>query len=196
MKNLKVVSVGNGGMFAVNYMIDSGLNGAEFIAFSTDEYGLQMSKAEKRIKLGKERPRGLGADLPERSIKAAIETREEILETLHGADVVVIVAGLGGCNGTGAAPIIAQYAREVGALTIALVSLPYKFEGSRRTVRAEDALKKLSAQADTVIKIRNDKILQVADKKTPITSAFTCIDEIMLRAVKSLINMYQGARSE
>ena len=193
MKNFKVVSVGNGGMNALNHMIDSGLTGAEFISCSTGKYILQMSKANKKVWLDDKLVHGLDGDLPERSIKAAIESREEILSTLRGSDAVIIVAGLGGCDGTGAAPIIAGYAKELGALTIAVVSLPFKFEGPRRTARAEEALKKLSAQADSVIRIRNDKILQVFDKKTPMTKAFVCIDEIMCRAVRSLINIFQGA---
>lgn len=193
MKNFKVVSVGGGGMNALNHMIDSGLAGAEFIAFSTDKYILQMSKAYKKIQLG-ELVYGLDSgNNPSRCEQAAIESREEILSALHGADAVIIVAGLGGCDGTGAAPIIAGYAKELGALTIAVVSLPYKFEGVRRNARAEDALKKLSAQADAVIRIRNDKILQFVDKKAPMTKAFVLIDEIMCRAVKSLINIFQGA---
>ena len=132
MKNFKVVSVGGGGMNALNHMIDSGLTGAEFIAFSTDKYGLKMSKADKKIQLGN-LVYGLDSgNNPSRSEQAAIESREEILSTLHGADAVIIVAGLGGFDGTGASPIIAQYAKELNALTIAVVSLPYKFEGIKR----------------------------------------------------------------
>lgn len=190
---IKVVSVGNGGMHVVNHMIDSGLTGAEFIAFSTDKYGLKMSKADKKIQLGN-LVYGLDSgNNPSRSEQAAIESREEILSTLHGADAVIIVAGLGGFDGTGASPIIAQYAKELNALTVAVVSLPYKFEGIKRNAGAEAALKKLSAQADTVIKIRNDKILQVVDKKIPMTQAFKCVDEIMCRAVRSLIDIFRGA---
>ena len=192
MKNFKVVSVGNGGMNALNHMIDSGLTGAEFIACSTREYDLTKAKVSKKIRLGNF-AFGLDGSTPSRSEQGAIESREEILSTLRGSDAVIIVAGLGGCDGTGAAPIIAGYAKELGALTIAVVSLPFKFEGPRRTARAEEALKKLSAQADSVIRIRNDKILQVFDKKTPMAKVFVCIDEIMCRAVRSLINIFQGA---
>ncbi|MBD3878509.1 MAG: hypothetical protein SR1Q5_02310 [Quinella sp. 1Q5] len=192
MKNFKVVSVGWGGMNAINYMIDSGLTGAEFISCSVDKYGLQMSKADRKVWLRKIQY-GLDDGSPSRSEQAAIESREEILSALSRADAVIIVAGLGGCDGTGASPITVQYAKELGALTVAVVSLPYKFEGVRRTTRAEDALKKLSEQADAVIKIRNDKILQVVDKNTSMTKAFTCIDEIMCHAVRSLINIFQGA---
>ena len=192
MINIKIVSVGNGGMNAVNHMIDSGLTGAEFIACNFFEWKLGKSKADKKILLGKERPRGLGADLPERSIKAAIESREEIFSALRGADAIIIVAGLGGCDGTGAAPIIAGYAKELGALIVAVVSLPYKFEGPIRTGRGEDALKKLSAQADAVIKFHNDKISHMIDPKTPVTKIFVCSDEIMCRAVRSLISIFQS----
>lgn len=187
MKNFKIISVGNGAMFALNYMIDCGLTGAEFIACSTYEYGLQMSKADKKVWINEGKPLGLGADLPERSMNAAIKSREEILSALRGADVVIIVACLGGSDGTGASPIIAEYAREVGALTVAVVTLPYRFEGVRRTARAEDALKNLSAHVDTLIKIQNDDILQNCDPKTTITAAFKCVDEVLYNTVKNLL---------
>ena len=189
---IKVVSVGNGGMHVVNHMIDSGLTGAEFISCSTREYNLTKAQACKKIRLGN-LAFGLDGSTVSLSEQAAIESREEILSTLHGADAVIIVAGLGGFDGTGASPIIAQYAKELNALTVAVVSLPYKFEGIKRNAGAEAALKKLSAQADTVIKIRCDKILQVVDKKTPMTQAFKCVDEIMYRAVRSLIDIFRGA---
>lgn len=191
MKNFKIVSVGNGGMNAINHMIDSGTAGAEFISCSTREYYLTEAQARKKIRLGN-LAFGLDGSRPPLSKQAAIETREEILSALHGADAVIIVAGLGGCDGTGASPIVAQYAKELGALTVAVVTLPYKFEGPRRTARAEAALKKLSAQADAVIKIRSDKILEVFDKKTPLSKVFVCLDEIMCRAVKSLLNIFQS----
>ena len=191
MKNFKIVSVG-GGMNAINHMIDSGTAGAEFISCSTREYYLTEAQARKKIRLGNLIYGLDSGSTPSRSEQAAIETREEILSALHGADAVIIVAGLGGCDGTGASPIVAQYAKELGALTVAVVSFPYKFEGPRRTARAEAALKKLSAQADAVIKIRSDKILEVVDKKTPLSKAFVCLDEIMCRAVKSLLNIFQN----
>lgn len=193
MSNIKIVSVGSGGMNALNHMIDSGLTGAEFITFSSDKYGLKMSKADKKIQLGN-LVYGLDSgNNPSRSEQAAIETREEILEALRGADAIIIVAGLGGCDGTGASPIIAQYAKEIGALTVAVVSCPFTFEGPRRTARAEDALKKLSECTDAVIKFRNDKFLQVVDKKTPMTQVFKWSDEIFCRAVRTLISIFQGA---
>ncbi len=194
MIDIKVVGVGGGAMNAVNYMIDSGLTGAEFISCSRDELLLQMSKADKKIVLGKKMMRyGLDGSSPSRSEQAAIESREEILSALRGADAVIIVACLGGCDGTGASPIIAECAREIGALTVAVVTHPYTFEGSRRTARAEVALKNLSKHADAVIKIRNDKILQIFDPKTPITMAFKCIDEILCRAVRNLLSVFQRA---
>lgn len=193
MKNLKIVSVGGGGMNAVNHMIDSGLNGAEFIACSRDEFFLQMSKADKKIHLGKNMMQyGLDGSTPSRSEQAAIESREEILETLHGADAVIIVACLGGSDGTGATPIIAKYAREVGALVVAVVTLPYLFEGPLRTTRAETALTNLSANVDSVIKIRNDNVLQFCDPKAPITHAFKFIDEIIFHTVRTLISVFQA----
>lgn len=139
MPNIKIVSVGGGGMYALNHMIDSGLTGAEFISCSTRKYRLKDSKAEKKLRLGN-LAYALDGSLPERSEKAAIESREKILTALRGADVVIIVAGLGGSDGTGASPIIAECAREVGALTIAVVTRPYTFEGPRRTAKAEIAL--------------------------------------------------------
>lgn len=192
MKNLKVVSVGNGGLNAVNHMIDSGLTGAEFIACSFSEWELGKSRAEKKILLGKEMIRYFHDSSLSRCEQAAIESREEILSALRGADAVIIVAGLGGNDGTGASPIIAQYAKELGALTIAVVTRPYTFEGLKRTAKADAALKKLSECADVVIKIRNDKIMAVVDKKTPMTSAFKCVDEILLRAVRNLIAVCQN----
>ena len=191
MKNLKVVSVGSGGLNAVNHMIDSGLTGAEFIAFTTDKYALQMYKAAKKIQLGTMHY-ALDGNSPARSEQAAIESREEILSALRGADAVIIVAGLGGADGTGASPIIAQYAKKLGALTIAVVTRPYKFEGIKRAAKAKASLKKLSAYADAVVKIRNDKILQIVDKNTTITHAFRCVDEILFHVVRTLIAVCQS----
>ncbi len=189
MSNVKIVSVGSGGMNALNHMIDAGLTGAEFIACNFSEWELEKSRADKKILLGKEMVRYFHDNSLSRCKQAATETREEILEALRGADAIIIVAGLGGCDGTGASPIIAQYAKEIGALTVAVVSRPYTFEGPRRTARAEDALKKLSEYADAVIKFRNDKLLQVVDKKTPMTKAFKYSDEIFCRAVRTLISV-------
>lgn len=186
-----VVSVGGGGMNALNYIIDSGLTGAEFISCNSFEWELEQSKADKKIWLDDKLIHGLDGALPERSEKAAIETREEILSAFRGADAVIIVAGLGGCDGTGASPIIAQFAKEIGALTVAVITLPFFFEGPRRNSRAEGALKKLSAQADAVIKIRNDKFLQDIDPKTPITSLFKFADEIICHTVRTLISVFQ-----
>lgn len=190
---LKVISVGVGGMFAVNHMIDSGVTGAEFISCSRDEMSLQMSKAEKKILLDKNVSYGLDGGSTERSAKAANESREEILSALRGAEAVIIVAGLGGFDGTGASPVVAKFAKELGVLTVALVTLPYRFEGLRRTARAEAALEKLLARADMVVKISNDKVLQSVDKKMKITmtQSFKCVDEIICRAVRNLIVLLQ-----
>lgn len=179
-------------MNAFNRMIDSGLNSAEFIAFSTNKFALQLSKAAKKISLGTMRY-GLDGGSPSRSEQAAIESRDEILSALRGANVVIIVAGLGGDDGTGAAPVVASCAREIGALTVAVVTLPYRFEGPKRTAKADAGLKNLSAHVDTVIKIRNDKILHVFDPKTPMSAAFKCLDEILCRAVKTLLAVFQNA---
>lgn len=193
MKNIIIVSVGNGGFHAINYMIDSGLNGAEFVSCSTDEMALEMSKSDKKIWLGKNMIQyGLDGSSVERSRKAAIESRKEILETLRGADEIIIVAGLGGYDGTGASPIIAEYAKELGALTVAVVTLPYKFEGVKRTTRAEVGLKNLKKCIDMVVTIRNDEFLKTCDPKTPMTAAFKVLDEILCRAVKSLLALSQN----
>ena len=191
---LKVISVGGGGMFAVNHMIDSGVTGAEFISCSRDKMSLQMSKADKKILLDKNFQYGLDGGSTERSAKAANESREEILSALRGAKAVIIVAGLGGFDGTGASPVVAKFAKELGALTVAVVTFPYRFEGLRRTARAEAALEKLLARADMVAKISNDKVLQSVDKKMKMTMthAFKCVDEIICRAVKSLVDIFRG----
>lgn len=191
MPNVKIIGVGNGGMHALDRMIDSDLTGAEFISCSTRKYDLKYSKANK-LRLGN-LSYGLDGDTPSRSEQAAIESREEILDTLRGADAAIIVAGLGGADGSGASPVVAKYAREVGALTIAAVTLPYVFEGSRRTAKAEVALKNLSANTDVVLKIRNDKFLQMFDPKTPISYAFKVADEILCHAVRTLIAVCQSA---
>ena len=190
---IKVISVGNGGMNVVNHMIESGVTGAEFISCSRFEFLLQMFKADKKIILGK-KLYGLDGGSPARSEKSAIESSEEIFSALRGAKAVIIVAGLGGCDGTGASHVVANFAKELGALTAAVVSLPYKFEGVRRTARAEVALEKLSASVDKVIKFPADEILEAADPKTPITHAFKILDEAMSRAVQNLIATFKAEK--
>lgn len=193
MKTLKIVSIGGGGLNAVNHMIDSGLTGAQFIACSTCEFDLQMSKAANNIWLDDGIIHGLDGSTVSRSEQAAIKSRDKILSAFDGADAIIIVAGLGGFCGTGASPIVAQYARELGALTIAVVTLPYRFEGPKRSARANAAVEKLSACTDAIIKIRNDKLLQVVDKKTPLAKAFNIADEILLHAVRTLVSVFQNA---
>ena len=192
MANIKVISVGGGGMSALNHMIESGLTGAEFISCAFDRFYLEMSKADKKILIGKNILRGLDGSTTARSKQAAIDSREEILETLRGADAVIIVAGLGGFDGTGASPVVASYAKELGALTVAVASFPFRFEGIKRTERAKTALKNLSEQADTVIKIPNDTLLKLVPPKTPMTYAFKIVDKAMLQAVRSLIATFQA----
>ena len=192
MSNVKIVSIGSGGLHALNHMIDSGLTGAEFIACTGDKYSLQMSKAPKKLWLTDGIVYGLDGDSTSRSEQSAIKSRDEILSALDGADAVIIVAGLGGFDGTGASPVVAKYAREIGALSVAVVSRPYGFEGLKRTARADAALKNLAACTDAVIKIRSDKLLQVVDPKTPMTAAFKCLDEILLRAVRTLLAAFQN----
>ena len=193
MKNIKVISVGGGGLNVVNYMIDSGMTGAEFISCGRDTMALQMSKANRKIWLGKNMVQyGLDGSSVERSRQAAIESREEILENLRGADEIIIIAGLGGYDGTGASPIIAEYAKELGALTVAVITLPYKFEGVKLTTRAEVGLKNLKERIDMVVTVRNDEFLKTCDPKTPMTAAFKVLDEILCRAVRSLLALSQN----
>ena len=159
---IKVIGVGGGGSNAVNRMISSGLKGVEFIAVNTDAQALLHAMAPKRMQIGEKLTRGLGAGArPEIGEKAAQESREEILENLQGADMVFITAGMGGGTGTGAAPIVAECAREVGALTVGVVTKPFTFEGRMRQKKAESGIENLKQHVDTIITIPNDRLLQV-----------------------------------
>jgi cell division protein FtsZ len=163
---IKVVGVGGGGCNAVNRMIDEGMQGIEFITVNTDGQALLLSRAPMRVRIGEKVTRGLGAGgNPEMGRKAAEESAEELYEVLKGSDMVFVTAGLGGGTGTGAAPIVAQIAKEVGALTIGVVTRPFTFEGMRRQQSAEAGISKLKEQADTLIVIPNDRLLQIVDKR-------------------------------
>lgn len=185
--NIKVVGVGGGGNNAVNRMIDSGIEGIEFIAINTDAQALFTSKAQTRINVGRATTRGLGAGAnPEIGKKAAEESSEEIKQALAGADMVFITCGLGGGTGTGAAPVIAEIARGLGALVVGVVTKPFGFEGQRRTQQAFEGFENLKSKVDTLITIPNDKILTIIDKKTPLLEAFHIADEILKQGVQGV----------
>jgi cell division protein FtsZ len=162
---IKVVGVGGGGCNAVNRMIEEGLQGIEFISVNTDAQALLLSKARTRVRIGDKSTRGLGAGgNPEMGQKAAEESSEELYQVLKGSDMVFVTAGLGGGTGTGAAPVVAQIAKDMGALTIGVVTRPFTFEGSQRQISAEKGIERLKEQADTLIAIPNDRLLQIVDK--------------------------------
>ena len=184
---IKVIGVGGGGSNAVNRMISLGLEGVEFIAVNTDAQALLNSQATKRMRIGEKITRGLGAGArPEIGEKAALESRDEIQKALEGADMVFITAGMGGGTGTGAAPIIASIAREIGALTVGVVTRPFSFEGPRRKKNADIGIENLRRSVDTIITIPNDRLLQVADKKMPVTKAFSIADDILRQSVQGI----------
>ncbi len=188
---IKVVGVGGGGTNAINRMIESGLKGVEFIAVNTDAQQLAMSEADYKVHIGEKLTRGLGAGSnPEIGAQAAEESRDKIREVLQGADMVFITAGKGGGTGTGAAPVIAEIAKEeIGALTVGVVTRPFSFEGKRRAVQAEEGIKKLKSKVDTLIVIPNDNLLAVADKKTSILEAFKLADDVLRQGVQGITDL-------
>jgi len=184
---LKVVGVGGCGGNAVNTMIESGLEGVEFLAANTDSQALAKSMANIKIQLGVGLTKGLGAGAnPEVGRNAAMESRDSLVEALRGADMVFITAGMGGGTGTGAGPIVAEAAREVGALVVAVVTKPFSFEGVKKMRQAEEGLKRMKDVVDTVITIPNQRLLSVASKNTSLTEAFRKADEVLLQAVKGI----------
>ena len=190
LAKIKVIGIGGGGSNAVNRMIESGLEGVEFIAVNTDSQALLMSKSPKRMQIGEKLTRGLGAGArPDIGERAAQESRNDILEALRGSDMVFITAGMGGGTGTGAAPIVAECAREVNALTVAVVTRPFTFEGPKRKKNADAGIEKLKRNVDAIITIPNDRLLQVVDKKTPMTKAFTIADDILRQGVKGISDL-------
>ena len=196
---IKVIGVGGAGTNAVNRMVDSGLRGVDFIAVNTDKQALAMSKAPIQIQIGDKLTKGLGAGAnPEVGQKAAEESREDIANTIKGSDLVFVTCGMGGGTGTGAAPIIAETAREMGILTIGVVSKPFLFEGRQRMKNAENGIEKLKANVDTLVVVPNDRLLSVVTKGTTMTDAFKIADDTLrqgiqgisdLIAVPSLINL-------
>ncbi len=187
---IKVIGVGGGGVNAVNRMIDAGLKGVEFVAVNTDAQALLMSDADMKLDIGRETTRGLGAGSdPEVGRNAAESHREEIEEIVKGTDMVFITAGKGGGTGTGAAPIIAEIAKGMGALTIGVVTRPFSFEGRRRSVQAEQGIQKLKDKVDTLIVIPNDRLLTVSNEKTSVLGAFKMADEVLLQGVSGITNL-------
>jgi cell division protein FtsZ len=184
---IKVVGVGGGGCNAVNRMIDEGLTGIEFISVNTDAQALQFSKAKVRVRIGEKSTRGLGAGGDPRIGRlAAEESAEELYEVLKGSDMVFVTAGLGGGTGTGAAPIIAQIAKEIGALTIGVVTRPFTFEGTHRARAAEEGATNLKEHADTLIIIPNDRLLQIVDKRSGLQDAFRMADDVLRQGIQGI----------
>ena len=187
---IKVVGVGGGGTNAVNRMVESGLSGVEFIAVNTDAQALLMTDADVKIHIGSKATRGLGAGAdPSVGLAAAQETRDELKEALKGADMIFVTAGEGGGTGTGAAPVVAELGRELEALTVGVVTRPFGFEGRRRAEQAEVGIQSLRDRVDTLIVIENDRLLQVVDKKTPVTEAFGIADDILRQGVQGITDL-------
>lgn len=187
---IKVVGVGGGGVNAVNRMIEAGVRGVEFIALNTDAQALLMSDADVKLDIGREVTRGLGAGAnPEVGRAAADGHRTELEEVLKGADMVFITAGEGGGTGTGGAPVVAEVARSLGALTVGVVTRPFGFEGRRRALHAEEGIQGLREAVDTLIVIPNDRLLDVADPKAPMTETFRLADDVLMNGVKGITDL-------
>lgn len=184
---IKVVGVGGGGCNAINRMIDVGVQGVEYMAINTDAQALLLSNANTRVRIGDKLTRGLGSGgNPEVGRKAAEESAEELYEVLKGSDMVFVTAGIGGGTGTGACPVVSQIAREVGALTIGVVTRPFTFEGSRRIQAAEAGIEKLKEEVDTLIVIPNDRLLQIVDKRASLQSAFGVADDVLRQGIQGI----------
>ena len=187
---IKVVGVGGGGSNAVNRMIAQGLKNVQFIAMNTDVQALEKARAEQKLALGSKLTAGLGAGgVPEIGEKAASEDREQIEEVLKGADMIFITAGMGGGTGTGAAPIVAEVAREAGALTVAVVTKPFDFEGRKKMTLAEEGIDKLRNAVDTLITIPNQYLLKIVERKTPIRQAFLMADDVLRQGVQGISDL-------
>ena len=188
--NIKVVGVGGGGSNAVNRMIRAGLQGVQFVALNTDAQALSLSEASDKIQLGEKLTKGLGAGSdPEIGKRSAEESKEQIRSVLEGADMVFITAGMGGGTGTGAAPIVAEIAKEVSALTVGVVTKPFSFEGRRRQSQAEKGIEVMKSKVDTLITIPNDRLLQVVEKRTTIVEAFRIADDVLRQGVQGISNL-------
>lgn len=187
---IKVVGVGGSGGNAIERMIESKVKGVEFVAINTDSQALHHNKAAEKVHIGKNLTKGLGAGMnPDIGRQAAEETRDEIQDVLKGADMVFITCGLGGGTGSGAAPIVAEIAKELGALTVSVVTKPFTFEGAQRRSIAEEALENLRERVDTLITIPNDKLLQIIDKKTTLINSFKIVDDVLRQGVQGISDL-------
>jgi cell division protein FtsZ len=190
LAKIKVIGVGGGGSNAVNRMIENGVKGVEFITVNTDAQALNLTKSEQKLQIGDKLTRGLGAGAnPDVGKKAAEESREFITNTLKNADMVFVTAGMGGGTGTGAAPVIAELAKECGALTVGVVTRPFTFEGRKRSAQAELGIEALKEKVDTLIVIPNDRLLEIVDKKTPMLEAFREADNVLRQAVQGISDL-------
>lgn len=188
--NIKVIGVGGGGNNAINRMIEAGLKGVEFIAVNTDAQALYLSKAEKKIQVGEKLTKGLGAGAdPEIGMRATEENSDDIKKALQGADMVFVTAGMGGGTGTGGAPVIAKIAKELGTLTVGVVTKPFTFEGRKRNAQAERGTQSLREEVDSLITIPNDRLLQVVDKNTAFNDAFRIADDILRQGVQGISDL-------
>lgn len=188
--SIKVVGVGGAGNNGVNRMVDAGLRGIEFIAVNTDRQALNMSKANKKIQIGEKLTRGLGAGAdPEVGKCSAEESKAELAEALKGADMVFVTAGMGGGTGTGAAPIVAEVSKEMGILTVAVITKPFPFEGRRRMLQADTGIEELKQNVDTLIIIPNEKLLQVVEKQTSVMEAFKMADDVLRQGVQGISDL-------
>ena len=187
---IKVVGVGGGGTNAVNRMIQAGLKGVDFIAINTDAQALALSQASSRLQIGSKLTKGLGAGAnPDIGNKAAEESRDQLAEMLRGADMVFVTAGMGGGTGTGAAPVVAEVAKEVGALSVGVVTKPFTFEGMRRAQYADAGASNLKSKVDTLITIPNDRLLQVVERRTSIMDAFRIADDVLRQGVQGISDL-------
>ncbi|MDF2788465.1 cell division protein FtsZ [Neobacillus sp. 3P2-tot-E-2] len=190
LATIKVIGVGGGGNNAVNRMIEHGVQGVEFIAVNTDAQALNLSKAEVKMQIGSKLTRGLGAGAnPEVGKKAAEESKEQLEDALRGADMVFVTAGMGGGTGTGAAPVIAQIARDLGALTVGVVTRPFTFEGKKRSNQAAGGIGAMKEAVDTLIVIPNDRLLEIVDKSTPMLEAFREADNVLRQGVQGISDL-------
>ena len=190
LATIKVIGVGGGGNNAVNRMIEHGVQGVEFIAVNTDAQALNLSKSEVKMQIGAKLTRGLGAGAnPEVGKKAAEESKEQVEEALRGADMVFVTAGMGGGTGTGAAPVIAQIARDLGALTVGVVTRPFTFEGRKRATQAAGGIAAMKESVDTLIVIPNDRLLEIVDKSTPMLEAFREADNVLRQGVQGISDL-------
>ena len=187
---IKVVGIGGGGSNAVSRMVEAGVSGVEFVAVNTDAQALLMAEADVKIHIGSQATRGLGAGAdPKVGQAAAQESRDELKEALKGADMVFVTAGEGGGTGTGGAPVVAEIGRELGALTVGVVTRPFGFEGRLRAVQAEDGVQTLRENVDTLIVIENDRLLQIVERSTPVTDAFRMVDDILRQGVQGITDL-------